>query len=252
MCTPSCLAFGTRMLTSELVAGRKVIEVGALDVNGSLRSHVKALGPTSYLGVDMQSGPGVDEVADASQLVSRYGPESFDLVITTEMLEHTRNWPEIVSNLKRIVRPGGHLLVTTRSPGFPYHAYPYDFWRYEPDDMRAIFGDLDVITIESDPASPGVFMLARRPEAFQEKSAPLSLFSIITGERTRTVSDLQVRVFRVRYPVQVRLVALERRLRLRRKVAKTRAAVLRARNAAWRALPLGTRSFLKRVVFRRA
>jgi SAM-dependent methyltransferase len=252
MCTPTCISFGTRMLTRELVAGRDVIEVGALDVNGSLRSHVEALKPATYLGVDMQPGPGVDEVANAAQLVSRYGGESFDLVITTEMLEHTRNWPEIVSNLKGVLRPGGHLLVTTRSPGFPYHAYPYDFWRYEPDDMRVIFGDLNIVTIESDSASPGVFMLARRPEAFEERAAPISLFSIITGHRSRSVSDLQVQVFTLRQWIRLRMPKRRPRFRVRRRLQRYRRSLIRARNATWRLLPGGARSFLKRVVFRRA
>jgi SAM-dependent methyltransferase len=252
MCNQTGIDFGTRMLVRDLVTGHDVIEVGALDVNGSLRSHVESLGPKRYLGVDIELGPGVDEVADAAGLVAGYGAESFDLVITTEMLEHTRNWSEIISNLKRVLRPGGHLLVTTRSPGFPYHAYPYDFWRYEPDDLRVIFGDMEIITIERDSASPGVFMLARRPEAFLERTTPVALFSIITGRRSRTVSDLQVRLFTVRYGLGMRLAGRRPNLQLRRRLRKARPALIRARNATWRLLPGGARSFLKRVVFRRA
>ena len=109
-------------------------------------------------------GPGVDEVVAAEGLIARYGRESFDVVITTEMVEHTRDWPTVMSNLKGILRPGGLLLLTTRSKGFKYHAYPYDFWRYEPADLRAIFSDLEIITIEQDTDAPGVFMLASRPE----------------------------------------------------------------------------------------
>jgi SAM-dependent methyltransferase len=250
VCNQTGIDFGTRMLTADLVAGRDVIDVGALDVNGSLRPVVEPLAPARYLGVDLEMGPGVDEIVAAEDLVARYGPESFDVVITTEMVEHTREWRTVVSNLKRVLRPGGHLLLTTRSPGFPYHAYPYDFWRYEPDDLRAIFADLEILTIERDAASPGVFMLARRPEAFTERPADVALFSIITGRRSRNVSSLRVRLFRLRYVLGERTrPALEG---LRWHWDHRRQTFIQVRNGAWRALPLGARSFIKRVVFRRA
>jgi hypothetical protein len=91
MCTVGCLMFGIRNLRPEDVAGRDVIEVGACEVLGSLRPIVESWGPGSYLGVDIVSGNGVDEICDAEDLVERYGPERFDVVISTEMIEHTRH-----------------------------------------------------------------------------------------------------------------------------------------------------------------
>jgi SAM-dependent methyltransferase len=250
MCSGTGIDFGQRALTREIVAGRRVLEVGALDVNGSLRPHVTSLGPASYLGVDIEAGPGVDEIADARDLVARFGRESFDVVITTEMVEHTREWLEVVTNLKGVLRPGGHLLVTTRSRGFRYHGYPFDFWRYEPEDLRAIFGDLEILTIERDPESPGVFMLAGRPEAYDPRTPHIALFSIIAGRRVASVSDLQIRLYLLRHGLILRLNPL--RYRLRWQWRRLRAATKRVRNAAWQALPLAARSFIKRTVLRRA
>jgi SAM-dependent methyltransferase len=250
MCNETGIEFGARMLTAERVAGRDVIDVGALDVNGSLRPVVEPLGPARYLGIDIEMGPGVDEIVPAEGLIVRYGRESFDVVITTEMVEHTRDWPTVVANLKGILRPGGLLLLTTRSIGYKYHAYPYDFWRYEPADLRAIFADLDIITIEQDPDAPGVFMLARRPEAFVEKAADVRLFSIITGRRERSVSDARIRLFILRYRLVQRLAP--QRYWLRWQWRRARRAFFRVRSAVWRALPLNARSFVKRVVLRRA
>jgi SAM-dependent methyltransferase len=250
MCNKTGIEFGARMLTAERVAGRDVIDVGALDVNGSLRPVVEPLGPARYLGIDIEMGPGVDEVVQAERLVARYGRESFDVVITTEMVEHTRDWRAVVTNLKGILRPGGLLLLTTRSPGFEYHAFPYDFWRYEPSDLEAIFSDLEIVTIERDTASPGVFMLARRPETFVERLPDVRLYSIITGRREASVSDNRIQAYLVRHRIVTRLAPASSRLRGQWR--SLRRVFLRARSAAWRALPTNARSYLKRVVFRRA
>ena len=250
MCNTTGIDFGARMLTAERIAGKDVIDVGALDVNGSLRPVVEPLGPARYLGVDIEMGPGVDEVVPAERLVARYGRESFDVVITTEMVEHVRDWPTVMSNLKGILRPGGLLLLTTRSKGFKFHAYPYDFWRYEPSDLRAMFADLDIITIEQDTDAPGVFMLASRPEAFTERGSDVRLHSMITGRPERSVSDRQVRLFLLRYRLVERLSPA--RYWLRWQWRRGRQVFFRLRNAAWRAIPADTRSFLTRKVFRRA
>jgi SAM-dependent methyltransferase len=119
VCNSTGIAFGEAVLTKAMIAGRDVLEVGATDVNGSLRPFVESLGPGRYVGVDIAPGPRVDEVVDASKLVERFGADAFDVVLTTEMVEHVRDWRTVVRNLKRVVRPGGLLLVTTRSLGFP-------------------------------------------------------------------------------------------------------------------------------------
>ena len=251
MCHRSCIAFGQRSLDATVVAGRDVLEVGARDVNGSVRPWVESLKPASYVGVDLTPGPRVDEVVDATALVSRFGRESFDVVISTEMVEHTRDWQTVVTNLKGVLRPGGHLLVTTRSPGFAYHAWPYDFWRYTPDDMRAIFADLEIVTVEPDPQDPGVFVLARRPESFAEQAPDLALVSMITGRRERFVSDRQIRLFMARHRIEEALrTAVAPLGRIGRPLSAVVKPVVRARNSAWRALPAGARVALKRALRR--
>ncbi|HEY2774114.1 MAG TPA: methyltransferase domain-containing protein [Candidatus Binatia bacterium] len=203
MCNPACVDFGRRALLAPDVAGKDVIEVGSMNVNGSLRADIERMQPRSYLGVDLSEGPGVDEICRAEDLVSRFGREAFDLVVCTEMLEHARDWRTVVSNLKNLLRPAGVLLVTTRSRGFPYHEYPYDYWRFEAEDMRLIFADLDIEVVESDTYMPGIFVKARRPAEFHEvPTGGMRLWSIVAARRCLRITGLDVLLFRLRYPVE--------------------------------------------------
>jgi SAM-dependent methyltransferase len=177
-----------------------MLEVGSRDVNGTVRPVIEALRPASYLGVDIEAGPGVDELCDVSDLVDRYGEESFDVVVSTELVEHVRNWREAFEQMKRVLRPGGVLLITTRSVGFRVHGYPYDFWRYEPDDMRAIFADMHLDAVASDRVSPGVFTKAVKPRDWRSPDLrAVALYSVVTKSRLGDVTDWQVRWFMLRY-----------------------------------------------------
>src|SRR5438874_790183 len=102
MCSPTCLTFGRNHLTEGEIRGKTILEVGALNVNGSLRDWLETHGPDQYVGVDIVAGPGVDEICDAERLVARFGTNRFDVVICTEMLEHVQHWSRVVSNLKNV------------------------------------------------------------------------------------------------------------------------------------------------------
>lgn len=240
MCNRSGLKFVETCLRDVEVTQRRILEVGSYDFNGSPRPLFMDLQPAEYIGVDMLEGPGVDIVGKAEDLVDLFGEQSFDIVVTTEMMEHVRHWRAAISHLKRVLRPGGFLILTTRSIGTPYHGYPYDFWRYEIEDMRAIFDDFEILKLVSDPEAIGVFLLARRPAQFVERSLEeIALFSILTRRRTHEVSPaLEAVMSRVWVS----------RSRLRRMIGYI---IVRTRMAVWALLPLSVRLMLKRLIFDR-
>jgi SAM-dependent methyltransferase len=159
------MTFACSALTEADVAGKRVLEAGSMNVNGSVRPHAESLGPASYTGTDMRPGNGVDVVCDAADLAGRFGEA--DVVVSTEMLEHAKDWQAAVRGMITVLAEGGVLVLTTRSEGFPLHGYPEDHWRYSVDAMGEILkaAGLEVERLEPDPdpASPGVFAKARKP-----------------------------------------------------------------------------------------
>ena len=194
MCNPSVIDFFIRHCMVNEFRGKRVLEVGSKCVNGSVRPFVERyLFPGEYTGVDIEWGKHVDRVVPVENLVEAFGPDSFDVVISTEVLEHIKDWRAAVDNIKAVVKPGGCVYLTTCSYGFPYHGYPYDFWRYEPHDLRAMMGDFETVASEKDPNYPGVFLKARKPGDYVPTVdlSEVALYSIVAGERTTKIRDIE-------------------------------------------------------------
>ena len=199
MCNRACIEFGRIVITEDDVTGKDVIEVGAYDVNGSLRPYVEALKPKKYVGVDIAEGPGVDRVADVTTLLDNFAYGSFDMAIATEVLEHVKDWKKAVSNLKHIIKPGGQLIITVPSRGCGFHGCPEDHWRYEAADIRAIFSDFIIEELWKNPSIEGVFLKARRPETLIEfDTTNYKLFSIMQGRKALENRGIWILLFKVR------------------------------------------------------
>jgi len=195
MCNAYCISFGAINLKPEEVKGKRVIEVGSYDVNGSLRSLVESYYPAEYIGVDIAEGPGVDVISKAEDILERFGKESFDIVISTELLEHVLDWRKSIHNIKNICKPGGIILITTASYGCPYHGHPYDFWRYELEDMKHIFSDCLIEKLEKSP-SKGVFVKMKKAHNFVEKDlADHNLYSILLNKRVKEIAEKDIKKY---------------------------------------------------------
>jgi SAM-dependent methyltransferase len=198
VCTAAGAVFLAQHLALPDVAGRRVIEVGSRDARGAVRAIVAPLRPAEYVGVDMASGPGVDLVCRAERLIDRFGESSFDVVISTEVLEHVQDWRAVVHNLKGVLRDRGLLIVTTRSRGFEFHPYPLDFWRFEVADMAEIFGDLGIEALRPDEEFPGVFLRARRHDPLIERDLTAHrTYSIVRRHPAGRTTPLDVAAARV-------------------------------------------------------
>lgn len=117
----------------------RLLEVGGLDVNGNLRH----LFPNAIV-TDMREGPNVDVVCDAGNLIEHFGAESFDSVVSTEMLEHAENWREALVNMWGVLKADGWLVMTMASIEKRYHGYPHDYVRLLKEDILQIWPSANV------------------------------------------------------------------------------------------------------------
>lgn len=177
---------------SEQFKNKRILEVGSRYVNGSVRPLIeKFCSPTEYIGIDIESGRYVDVVLPAEQLVSYFGESSFDIVISTELLEHVKDWRVVINNMKDVLKPNGLIFISTRSFGFPYHGYPHDYWRYEIEDMKRIFSDFTILYLQTDHLGNGLFLKACKPEQFIKNNLDnIAIYSIAAGKRTFDTPNL--------------------------------------------------------------
>jgi SAM-dependent methyltransferase len=159
----SVMAWTKHVVDTYDLAGQSVLEVGSQDFNGSVRDFFT--GP--YIGCDIAMYRGVDVIADAQDL-SQWGDGEWDVVVSTEMLEHCpRPWVAM-AEMARVCKPGGHLLITAR--GYDHrgcwevHGYPYDYYRFSDMSMRQLAEDagLTVEHLDADPEGPGWLMVCSK------------------------------------------------------------------------------------------
>lgn len=158
--------YALRTRKGVMPAVHHVLEVGSYNENGSIRPVIEDLfEPQRYVATDMRQGPGVDFVVRAEQLTTVLGTRRFQLVLCLEMLEHAQDWHTALYNIKQQVAPNGLLILSTRSPGFPYHGFPADHWRFTKRHLGEALADMAMVGVEPDPDpdSPGVFALALGP-----------------------------------------------------------------------------------------
>lgn len=90
---------------------------------------------------DIDDRPGVDVIGDAHDLPFADG--EFDVILCSEVLEHLHTPEKAISEMCRVLKPGGELILTTRFM-FPQHDVPYDYFRFTEYGMRHLFRDWKV------------------------------------------------------------------------------------------------------------
>ncbi len=101
----------------------RVLDLGGQDVNGTVHDVIRDLvGQHVELQVlDIEPGPGVTIVADARNTQWWSTDDFYDLVVSTEMLEHVKDWDLTIRTAAAVLRDGGWFVGTCASLGRAPH-----------------------------------------------------------------------------------------------------------------------------------
>jgi SAM-dependent methyltransferase len=156
----------------EYFLNQRVLEIGSLDINGSIRQFFEHC---DYTGIDVSHGPGVDQVCLGHEFDAPDG--SFDVTVSCECFEHNPHWRETLANMIRLTRPGGLLILTCASTGRIEHgttrttpkdspltiAKGWDYYRnLAPRDVKNILTGLRSFSIWQDWTSFDLLMIGLR------------------------------------------------------------------------------------------
>lgn len=73
--------------------------------------------------------------------------DSFDIVLSGQVMEHVKKIWLWMDELRRIVKPGG-LIIIVVPVSWSYHEVPVDCWRIYPEGMRALTEDKGLRIVE--------------------------------------------------------------------------------------------------------
>lgn len=93
-----------------------VLDCGSLDINGNNKVYFSG---AFYIGLDLGPGKNVDLIGSAHSIKFKTG--FFDVVLSTEMLEHDINWRDSLKNMVRMLKSKGVFILTCATTGRKEH-----------------------------------------------------------------------------------------------------------------------------------
>ena len=115
--------------------GKVVLDIGGMDVNGSLRLFFTNNG-MNYISVDLEEHSSVDIVVKPGEKLP-FDDQSIDLIVSTSCFEHDPLFWMTFKEMCRIVKLGGFIYVSAPTNG-AYHCHPGDNWRFYSDAGQAL------------------------------------------------------------------------------------------------------------------
>jgi SAM-dependent methyltransferase len=108
-----------------------------------------------YHRADFVKVAGIDYTVSEDSLVPDAQSENYDLVLSTQVLEHLSSPTSYLQESLRVLKPGGTLVLTTHGT-FPEHGVPYDYQRWTSDGLRRLVGqtgfeDIQIFKMTSGP-----------------------------------------------------------------------------------------------------
>lgn len=121
-----------------------------------------------YVGLDVSAGHNVDVAVQQPYRWDEIEPDSFDIVISGQALEHIPYFWLTFFEIGRVMKPGAITMLIAPSSGFE-HRYPVDCWRFYRDGMEAMaayigFDVVDSFTDWGRPDWADSMLVMRKPQ----------------------------------------------------------------------------------------
>jgi ubiquinone/menaquinone biosynthesis C-methylase UbiE len=113
-----------------------------LDVGVGSAPYWYLRGDLEWLGLDVLEGPNVNFVLKKD---SEWPIESnsIDQILCTQVLEHVENPKFLVSEVRRVLKPGGTIILNAPFL-YPFHGMPNDQARYTTSQLEYYFKDFEI------------------------------------------------------------------------------------------------------------
>ncbi|WP_418263882.1 methyltransferase domain-containing protein [Flavobacterium faecale] len=122
-----------------------LLDVAPQDHNGAKEFFKR----TTIRTLDIDENSNANYIADLCQNNSNIIPNNlFDVVICTEVLEHTLNPFDAVKEIKRILKPNGIVCVSVPF-NFRIHGPLPDCWRFTEHGLRALFISFEICELRA-------------------------------------------------------------------------------------------------------
>ncbi len=121
-----------------------VLDVAPQD-NGGARPFLPDHAAIETLDIDPAAG--CTWTADLCRTNPQIPDMRFDLVVCTEVLEHTLQPFAAIAELRRVMKPGAVLLLSTPF-NFRIHGPLPDCWRFTEHGLRALLADFEILGLE--------------------------------------------------------------------------------------------------------
>jgi SAM-dependent methyltransferase len=188
-------------ITGDL-SGQRVLEVGSQIVRGSIRGYIESLNPKEYLGIDIVEGEGVDQILDLHEMADHFGENAFDLIISSDTMEHIEDLESASHNMHRVLKKGGRLVLGVPMMKTPYHGFPHDYWRFTLDDLKHLYKDMKVLAAYD---TEGVCIILEKQKDHLEFDTGYPVKSILRGKPIRKHTWFDKKVLSLVRRVEVKL-----------------------------------------------